>query len=131
MRPGLLNKQHDKRTISWALALRDSGDQFRPHDMRDIQGFSSVFFLLMLTEKYHVHEKRVNHIQVPNAREKSLPEDAMKDVQKGRQLLSLLLRLGVNLQSAVRPERLLVSRRCIAMRTKANWVLKTVIFNPK
>ena len=73
----------------------------------------------------------MNHIQVPNAREKSLPEDAMKDVQKGRQLIGLLLHLGVNLQSAVRPKRLLVSRSSIAVRKEANQVIKPVIFNPK
>ena len=85
----------------------------------------------MLAEKKHVYEKGVNHIQVPNAREESLSEDAMKDVQKGRQLIGLLLSYGVNLQSTVGTERLLVSGRCIAMRAKANWVLKSVIFNTK
>ena len=99
--------------------------------MRDIHGFSSVFLLLMLAEKKHVHEKGVNHIQVPNVREESLSEDAMKYVQKGRQLIGLLLHLGVNLHSSERPKSLLVSRSYLSVRTKANRVLKPMIFNPK
>ena len=73
----------------------------------------------------------MDHIQVPNAKDESLSEDAMKYVQVGRQLIGLLLSLGVNLQSTVGPERLLVSGSCIAVRAKANWVLKTIIFNSK
>ena len=73
----------------------------------------------------------MNRIQVPNAREKSVPEDAMKDVQKSRQLIGLLLSHEVNLQSTVGLESLLVSGSCNAMRAKANWVLKYLIFNPK
>ena len=44
-------------------------------------------FLLTLAEEKHVHEIRMNHIQIPDAREKSLTEDTVKNVQKGRQLI--------------------------------------------
>ena len=85
----------------------------------------------MLTEKKHVHKIRVYHIQVANAREEGLPEDAMENIQICWQLIGLLLSHWVNLQGTVWLERLLVSGSCIAVRAKANWVLKTVIFNAK
>ena len=71
----------------------------------------------------------MNHIQVPNAREKSLLEDAMKDVHEWTQLIHLLLRLGVNLHYAIGLESFIVSRRFILVRTKANWVVNPLIFN--
>ena len=99
--------------------------------MRNVQGLSSGFFLLMLAEEKHVHKIGVDHIQIPDTREESLSKNAMKDVQKGRQLIGFLLRLGVNLQGALRPKRLLVSGGDIAVRTEADWMLKPVIFHPK
>ena len=71
--------------------------------MRDIQGLSGVLFLLTLAEEKHVHEIRMNHIQIPDTREKNLSEDTVKNIQKGRQLIRFLLRLRVDLQSAVGP----------------------------
>ncbi len=87
--------------------------------------------LLMLAEKKHVHEIRVNLVQIPDAREKSLFEDTVKNIQIGRQLICFLLRLRVDPQSAVGPESLLVSGGGIAVRTETNWSLKPVIFHPK
>mgnify|MGYP006990213909 CR=1 FL=1 len=48
-----------------------------------------------LTEEKHVHEIRVNLVQIPDAREKSLSEDTMKNIEIGRQLIGLLLCLRV------------------------------------
>ena len=99
--------------------------------MRNVQGLASVCFLLMRAEEKHVHEIRVDHIQIPYTREESLLENAMKDVHKGRQRIGLLLSHGVNLHSTVGSEGLLVSGGCIAVRAEADWSLKPVIFHPK
>ena len=85
----------------------------------------------MLAEEKHVHKIGVDHIQIPNAREKSLMENTVKDVQIGRQLIGYLLCLGVNLLRAVGPESLLVSGGDIAVRTEADWMLKPMFFHPK
>ena len=94
--PGLLNEQHNEWTINRALALGDSRNQLRPHNMRDIQVLSGALPLLPLTEEKHVHEIRVNLVQIPDAREKSLSEDTVKNIQIGRQLIGLLLCLMVD-----------------------------------
>ena len=86
---GLRLEQHDEWTIDRALALRNGSEKFRPHNMRNVQGLSSVCFLLMLAEEKHVHEIRVYHVQIPDTREESLAEDAVKDVQIGRDVLSV------------------------------------------
>ena len=99
--------------------------------MRDIQGLAGVFFLLTLVEEKHVHEIRMNHVQIPDAREKSLPEDTVKNVQKGRQLIGLLLSLGVNLHRTIGPKGLLVSGGSIAVRAETDWSVKSVIFPSK
>ena len=99
--------------------------------MRNIKGLSSVCFLLMLSEEKHVHKIGVDHIQIPNAREKSLSKDVVKDVQKGRHLIGYLLSLGVNLLRTVGTEGLLVSGGDIAVRAEADWILKSEIFHPK
>ena len=85
----------------------------------------------MLAEKKHIHKVRVDHILVPNARKKSLLEDAVKDIQKHRQLICLLQNLSVDLLSAVWPQILLVSGGSIMMRSKTDWALETKIFNTK
>ena len=61
----------------------------------------------------------------------SLTEDTVKNIQKGRQLISFLLNLRVDLQRAKGPESLLVSGGDIAVRTEADWMLKPVILHPK
>ena len=99
--------------------------------MRDVQGLANVFFLLMLAEEKHVHKIGVDHIQIPNVREKSLVEDVVKDVQIGRHLIGYLLCLGLNLLRAVGPESLLVSGGYVAVRAKADRRRKSVIFHPK
>ena len=71
--------------------------------MGNIQGLSGVLFLLTLAKEKHVHEIGVILIQTPDTREKSLPEDTVKDIQIGRQLIGLLLRHRVDPQSAVGP----------------------------
>ena len=95
--------------------------------MRDVQALSSVCFLLMLAEKKHVHEIGVDHIQIHDAREESLTEDTMKNVQIRRQLIGFLLGLRVDLQSNVGPEGLLVSGGNIVVRTEPDWSLEPVI----
>ena len=86
--------------------------------------------LLPLTEEKHVHEIRVNLVQIPDAREKSLSEDTVKNVQIGRQLIGLLLRLRVDPQSAVGPQSLLVSGIGTTVGEKADSRLKSKIFHP-
>ena len=98
--------------------------------MRDIQGLSGALPLLPLTEEKHVHEIRVNLVQIPDAREKSFSEDMVKNVQIGRQLTGLLLRLMVDPQSAVGPQSLLVSGIGATVGAKADRRLKSKIFHP-
>ena len=92
--------------------------------MRDIKGLSGAMSLLTLAEETHVHEIGVNLVQIPDTREKSLSEDTVKDIQIGRQLIGLLLRLRVDPQSAVGPQSLLVSGVGAAVRAKADRRLK-------
>ena len=99
--------------------------------MRDIQALSSACFLLMLTEKEHVHEIRVDHIQIPDPREESLTEYAMKNVQIRRQLIGLLLSYWVYLHSVVGSKGLLVGGWSIAVRTETDRSLKPVIHHIK
>ena len=93
--------------------------------MRDIQGLSGVLSLLTLAEEKHVHEIGVNLVQIPNAREKSLSEDTVKNIQISRQLISFLLRLRVDPQSVVRPKSLLVSGIGATVGAKTDRRLKT------
>ena len=131
MSPGPLNKQHDERTINWALALRNNRQKLRPHDMRDVQRLAGVCVLLTLAEEKHVHEIGVNHVQIPDTREESLAEDTVKDVQIGRQLIGFLPGLRVDLPSTVGLEGLLVSGGNILVRTKTDWSLEPLIFHLK
>ena len=85
----------------------------------------------MLTEKEHVHEVRVDHIQIPNPREESLTEYAMKNVQIRRQLIGLLLSYWVNFHSALGPRGLLVGGRSVAVRAETDRSLKPVIHHIK
>ena len=67
----------------------------------------------------------MNLVQIPDAREESLSEDTVKNIQIGRQLIGLLLRLMVDPQSAVGPQSLLVSGISATVGTKADRRLKT------
>ena len=71
------------------------------------------------------HISNMNLVQIPNMREKSLSEDTVKNIQKGRQLISFLLRLRVDPQSAEGPQSLLVSGVGVAVWAKADRRLKT------
>ena len=85
----------------------------------------------MLAEEKHVYEIGVDHIQIPDAREESLTEDTMKNVQIRRQLIGFLLSHWVNFHSAVGPKGLLVGGRIIAVRAETDWSLKPVIHHIK